>query len=129
LSADAPQADGLGRLAKRASPRQVAGGPLAENILKCQLMPLSPVDYAPINFEAAQWTRLQAAFPDGVCDWEKPGVGQQRARSPLTFADGPGGRPLPPAPRSHGDDDDDDHHHRHRGHGHGHHSHDHDDDD
>lgn len=46
------------RLAKHASPRQVAGGPLAENILKCRLKPLNPVDYAPVTFSSAQWARL-----------------------------------------------------------------------
>jgi hypothetical protein len=102
------------RLPKHASPRQVAGGPLAENILKCELKPLNSVDYAPLVFLSAQWARLQATFPDGVCDWSEKGVGQQRAVSPLTFADGPGGKRLPPPPvsRSAGrerDDDDDDH--------------------
>ena len=101
---DSPQADGKGRLAKRASPRQVAGGPLAENILKCRLKPLNSADYAPVVFSSDQLARLHAAFPDGVCDWDRPGVGQQPARSPLTFADGPGGHSLPPAPRSHGGD-------------------------
>ncbi len=86
------------RLMTHASPRQVAGGPLEENILKCQLKPLNPSDYAPVAFTAGQWTRLNAAFPGGVCDWSKPGVGQQEAISPLTFAAGPGGVPLPPAP-------------------------------
>ena len=90
--------DGDPRLAKHASPRQVAGGPLEENILKCQLKPPSPADYAPVTFTAGQWTRLNAAFAGGVCDWSKPGVGQQDAISPLTFAAGPGGVPLPPAP-------------------------------
>jgi hypothetical protein len=107
------------RLPKHASPRQVAGGPLVENILKCRLKPLNPVDYTPVTFTSAQWARLQAVFADGVCDWSERGVGQRRARSPLTFADGPGGEPLPRAPQSHpghGHDDD---------HGHGH---DHDDD-
>ena len=102
--ADAPQADGLGRLAKRASPRQIAGGPLVENILKCQLKPLDIADYAsakpPVAFTDGQLARLHAAFPDGVCDWRLPGVGQQKAVSPLTFAEGPGGEPLPPAPVS-----------------------------
>src|SRR5437660_2508708 len=113
--ADAPQADGLGRLAKRASPRQVAGAPLTEDILKCQLKPLNSVDYAPLVFSSAQWARLQATFPDGVCDWSEKGVGQRRAASPLTFADGPGGKRLPPAPISHPrsghgpDNDDHDH--------------------
>src|SRR5258706_13786446 len=112
--ADTPQADGKGRLAKRASPRQVAGGPLTENILKCQLKPLNSADYSPVVFSSGQLTRLHAAFPDGVCDWSEKGVGQQRAVSPLTFADGPCGKRLsPPAshPRSgHGRDDDDDEH-------------------
>jgi hypothetical protein len=74
----------------------VAGGPLEENILKCQLKPLSASDYAPAVFTAAQLARLNAAFPGGVCDWSKAGVGQQPAISPLTFAGGPGGAPLPP---------------------------------
>jgi hypothetical protein len=111
------------RLAKHASPRQVAGGPLAENILKCELKPLSRVDYAPGTFSDAQWARLNAAFPGGVCDWTKPGVGQQRAQSPLTFVNGPGGVRLPPAPDEESDDDD---HHRH---GHGDRDGDRDDDD
>jgi hypothetical protein len=100
------------RLMKHASPRQVAGGPLEENILKCELKPLNSVDYAPLVFSSAQWARLQATFPDGVCDWSEKGVGQRRAASPLTFADGPGGRRLPPPPVSHSagrERDDDDH--------------------
>jgi uncharacterized tannase-like protein DUF6351 len=100
------------------SPRQVAGGPLSENILKCRLKPLNSVDYAPVTFTPAQWTRLQAVFADGVCDWSERGVGQRRARSPRDYSDGPGGEPLPRAPQSHpGHGHDDDHDH---GHGHGH---------
>jgi len=102
--ADSPQADGLGRLAKRASPRQVAGGPLAENILKCQLKPLNALDYVsvqnPGGVSPSQLDRLAAVFTGGVCDWSQPGVGQQAAQSPLTFVAGPGGTPLPPAPRA-----------------------------
>ena len=89
------------RLAKHSSPRQVAGGPLAENILKCQLKPLDVADYAPA-LTVPQLARLRAVFPDGVCDWSKPGVGQQDAISPLTFTAGPGGQPLPPAPVAQG---------------------------
>src|SRR5258705_1598088 len=120
--ADFPQGDGLGRMAKRASPRQVAGGPLAENILKCQLKALNTADYAPLVLSSAQLGRLHAVFPDGACDWDEPGVSQRRAASPLTFADGPGGNGLPPPPVSHPrsghdrdhDDDDNgrDHHDR-----------------
>jgi hypothetical protein len=90
------------RLMKHASPRQVAGGSLAENILKCQLKSLDTGDYAPGTFTAPQLARLQAAFPDGVCDWSKPGIGQQDPISPLTFVAGPGGQPLTQAPGSHG---------------------------
>jgi hypothetical protein len=98
--ADLPQADGLGRMAKRASPRQVAGGPLVENILKCQLKPLNSADYAPVILSSEQLGRLHTVFPDGVCDWDRPGVGQRPAASPLTFEDGPGGKRLPRAPES-----------------------------
>ncbi|WP_418320470.1 DUF6351 family protein [Piscinibacter sakaiensis] len=82
------------------SPRQVAGGPRAEDVLKCQLKPLATSDYPRITFTGSQLARLQTAFPGGVCDWSKPGVGQQVAVSPLTFKAGPGGQPLPPAPVS-----------------------------
>ena len=51
-----------------------------------------------MTFSALQWTRLNTVFAGGVCDWSKPGVGQQDAISPLTFAAGPGGVPLPAAP-------------------------------
>jgi hypothetical protein len=82
------------------SPRQVAGGPRTEEILKCRLKPLNLADYAPAVLSEAQMTRLRAAFPDGVCDWGAGGVGQQPALSPLDFSAGPGGVPLPPAPVS-----------------------------
>jgi uncharacterized tannase-like protein DUF6351 len=82
------------------SPRQVAGGPRSEEILKCRLKPLNPADYAPASLTSAQLTRLQAVFPGGVCDWAAGGVGQQPALSPLDFSAGPGGVPLPPAPVS-----------------------------
>jgi Tannase-like family of unknown function (DUF6351) len=55
--------------------RKEAGGPLAANILKCQLKPIDPGDYK-VAFSPAEMTRLQKIFPGGVCDWSKPGVGQ-----------------------------------------------------
>ena len=92
--------DADARLVKHASPRQVAGGALAENILKCQLKPLNLADYTGVTFSAAQQARLAAAFPGGVCDWSKLGVGQQDPASPLNFGAGPGGAPLSAAPVS-----------------------------
>lgn len=58
------------------TPRMAAGGPLTDDIAKCQLKPLNPSDYS-VTFSPVQWARLSAAFPDGVCDWTRPGVGQQ----------------------------------------------------
>ena len=68
-------------------------------MLKCQLKPLRRADYS-VTFTDAQWTRLQAAFPGGVCDWSKPSVGATPAIAWLSFAEGPGGKPLDPAPVS-----------------------------
>ena len=92
--------DADARLVSHSSPRQVAGGARTENILKCQLKPLVSTDYGGIAFSLLQFSRLQAVFPAGVCDWTKPGVGQQTAISPLTFEAGPGGQPLGAAPGS-----------------------------
>jgi hypothetical protein len=57
------------------NPRLGAGGPLAANVLKCQLKPVDPKDYA-VALTAAELGRLRRIFPGGVCDWSKPGVGQ-----------------------------------------------------
>ena len=92
--------DADARLVKTTSPRQVAGGAIAENVLKCQLKPLNFADYPAGTFSLPQQSRLQAVFSTGVCDWSRPGVGQQPPLAPMTFVAGPGGEPLPPAPRS-----------------------------
>lgn len=81
------------------SPRQVAGGPRREDVLKCQLKPVDPAEYGG-RLDAGQLARIRAVFPDGVCDWTKPGVGQQVAVSPLSFKAGPGGQPIGAAPVS-----------------------------
>jgi hypothetical protein len=84
------------------SPRMAAGGPLAENIFKCQLKPFNPnsADYNGVTFTTNQASRLQAVFPNGVCDWSKPGVSQAPVNPWTTFEGGPGGVPLPPPPQS-----------------------------
>ena len=92
--------DADARLAKKASPRQAAGGALTENILKCQLKPLVFADYTGVTFTAGQQARLQSAFSGGVCDWSKLGVGQVDPIGPLTYKAGAGGVPLPAAPVS-----------------------------
>jgi hypothetical protein len=56
-------------------PRIAAGGPQTDDVFKCQVKPIDVKDYktAPT---ADQMTALKAAFPQGVCDYTKPGVGQ-----------------------------------------------------
>jgi hypothetical protein len=56
-------------------PRAQAGASVAADKLKCQTKPVAAADYA-VAFSAAELARLNAAFPSGVCDWSKPGVGQ-----------------------------------------------------
>jgi len=57
------------------SPRMVAGEPLANNVLKCQLKPIDASDYGE-KLGKDDVAELRATFPNGVCDFRKPGVGQ-----------------------------------------------------
>ncbi|MFW6091903.1 MAG: DUF6351 family protein [Actinomycetota bacterium] len=57
------------------NPRIAAGGPTSADVLKCRLTGMDRDDYA-VSFTDDQWDRLRAVFPDGVCDWSRPGVGQ-----------------------------------------------------
>ncbi len=56
-------------------PRMVAGGPLTNDVLKCRLKPADAAAYR-VAFNSADAARLKLVFPDGVCDWSKPGVGR-----------------------------------------------------
>jgi hypothetical protein len=71
----------------------------------CRLRPIERADYSfmLLPFTDAQWARLKAAFPLGVCDWSEPGQGQGPAETWLTYSDDAGdvvygGRNLPPLP-------------------------------
>jgi hypothetical protein len=59
------------------SPRMVAGGPGTNNVLKCQLKPLDFADYK-ASFTDEEKQQLRTIFPNGVCDWRKPGLEQQK---------------------------------------------------
>jgi len=61
---------------KTPAPRMVAGGPLTDDVVKCRLKPISDADYAPLVLTTPEKIRLAGIFPDGVCDYSKPGVGQ-----------------------------------------------------
>ena len=50
------------------SPRQVAGAPLANDIVSCQLKKIDLEDYV-ISFTADEYQQLLNVFPGGVCDW------------------------------------------------------------
>jgi hypothetical protein len=89
------------------TPRTVAGDVDTADTMKCALKPLSRNDdYGPfgaLTFTDAQWTQLQTAFPDGVCDYSQPAVGAALSVTWLTYQDANGGviyggTPLPPAP-------------------------------
>ena len=56
-------------------PRMVAGAPLTNDVIKCQVKPINFADYK-VTFTDAQKARMNAIFPTGVCDYSKPGVGQ-----------------------------------------------------
>jgi hypothetical protein len=57
------------------NPRLVAGAPLTDDILKCQLKPIDARDYK-VTFSNDETTRLRSIFAGGVCDYSKPGVQQ-----------------------------------------------------
>ncbi len=87
------------------TPRTVAGDAITTDNNKCRLKPLDRGDYGGVTFTDAQWADLQKTFPNGVCDFSKPGVDQQptipwqtyqNARGTVIY----GGRPLGPPPRS-----------------------------
>lgn len=56
-------------------PRLVAGAPLTNDVLKCQLKPIDYSEYK-ASFSDAQKARMAAIFPAGVCDFSEPGLGQ-----------------------------------------------------
>jgi hypothetical protein len=82
--------------------RWVAGWPMELDTYKCQLKPLDRMDYVPLDFTDEEWAKLNQAFPTGVCDFSKPAVAKQPSIPWMTFADGPGGRPLGDPPTSQG---------------------------
>jgi hypothetical protein len=74
------------------TPRTVAGDAITTDANKCQLKPLNRNDnYGPIPFTDAEWARLQAVFPNGVCDFSKPGVDQQGTIPWQAYQDDRGG--------------------------------------
>lgn len=65
---------------KTVPPRMVAGGPITDDVVKCQLKPVDASDYQPAVFTATEKVRLANVFADGVCDYAKPGVAQSTVK-------------------------------------------------
>jgi hypothetical protein len=56
-------------------PRTAAGAPIVNDRLKCRTRRVDPGSYR-VEFTSQQAARLRRIFPDGVCNWREPGVGQ-----------------------------------------------------
>ena len=67
--------------------------PRGEDVFKCQFKAFDPAsaDYGGAVFSAGQVTRLKAVFPDGVCDWTKPGSVKRRSGNPRASRTGRAG--------------------------------------
>ena len=76
------------------TPRIEAGMPQADDTIKCELDPLRRGSYGQVQFTDGQWAELQRAFPQGVCNYGRPGVDRQPTVPWLTYKTGPGGTPL-----------------------------------
>src|SRR4051812_12756067 len=86
-------------------PRIQAGMPFADDTMKCQVRPLQRSSYYPVLFSDAQWDELSKAFPEGVCDYSKPGVDRVPTTPWQSYQDASGnvvygGRPLGAVPVS-----------------------------
>jgi len=71
---------GTGRCAAlyppHSTPRLVAGAPLAEDVLKCQVKAIDAKDYTS-SMSVDEMQQLRQVFPGGVCDYSKAGVNQR----------------------------------------------------
>lgn len=89
------------------TPRTIAGANKYAMNYECQLKPLSrDANYGPVPLTDAQWNALESVFPEGICDYQRPGFGEDTDTVPwLTYQDGEGGvitggRALPARPEN-----------------------------
>jgi hypothetical protein len=73
-------------------PRIVAGEPLSDDVIKCRRKPVDPADYR-VPISDAQLAELRDIFPGGVCDYSRPGYGEEMKARPWPTI---GGRKLQP---------------------------------
>ena len=72
--------------------RRVAGSPLRHDVLKCQTKAIDASVFTRTVTDQ-QLDQLRAVFPDGVCDWSQPGVGQVPLAGYVADLRPPGRRP------------------------------------
>ena len=77
---DGPKGQCAERFPVYATSRIEAGGPITGDVFKCQLKPVGQAlgdgTYGDRQFTPAQVSRLEAIFPQGVCDYSAPDVGR-----------------------------------------------------
>jgi len=73
------------------NPRKEAGGPLAADVLKCHLKAVDAGHYRTV-FSREEIERLNRVFPEGVCDWSRPGVNQVPVVPWASFGPSPANR-------------------------------------
>ena len=69
------------------TPRTVAGDAITTDTNKCQLKPLKPHRLPGHHVHRRRVGTLEQTFPEGVCDFSKPGVAQQPTVPWLTYQD------------------------------------------
>jgi Tannase-like family of unknown function (DUF6351) len=69
--------------------RIAAGGPASDDVFKCALKPVDAADYK-TRPSAEQLAQLRQIFPEGVCDYSKPGVEQARIAGTWAYFKGDG---------------------------------------
>jgi hypothetical protein len=74
-------------------PQLEAGMPMADDTLDCQRKPLDRADYKGVTFTDAEWAQMAKLFPQGVCDFSKPGYGRHPTVPWQTYQ-APGGRVI-----------------------------------
>jgi hypothetical protein len=85
------------------TPRVQAGDTNTADNFDCQLKAMDRAEYGVLGLSDAQFAQLQEVFPDGVCDYSKPGIDKQPTVAWQTYQDASGkmivgGVKLPPAP-------------------------------
>jgi hypothetical protein len=86
-------------------PQIEAGMPMTDDVMRCELKPIDKADYKGVTFTDDEFKQLQKLFPEGVCDFTKPGLGRHPTTVWNIYQDKKGnviygGKAAGPAPKS-----------------------------